>query len=295
MKHAYLLIVHEYNEILEKLLKSLDDKRNDIFIHVDKKTKDFSFEKANSILKISKVYFIDRISVYWGGYSQIKVEKELLKNALQRGNYRYFHLLSGADLPLKSQDEIHQFFIKNDGKEFISIHDVEFKDYFRINYYFIEKIMARREKILANILLRKCQNFLLKIQRMFLIKRNKNYNFYKGSNWFSITNEFAKYVIDNEKEIEKRYKYTFCADEIFLQSLIMNSKFKDNIYKFLNEKKTEAAMRYIDWERGAPYTFKEEDYNLLINSEMLFARKFSEKVDREIIEMIYNYIKNKEL
>lgn len=291
MKHAYLLIVHEYNEILEKLLKSLDDKRNDIFIHVDKKTKDFSFEKANSILKISKVYFIDRISVYWGGYSQIKVEKELLKNALQRGNYRYFHLLSGADLPLKSQDEIHQFFIKNDGKEFISIHDVEFKDYFRINYYFIEKIMARREKILANILLRKCHNFLLKIQKMFLIKRNKNYNFYKGSNWFSITNEFAKYVIDNEKEIEERYKYTFCADEIFLQSLIMNSKFKDNIYKFLNEKNTEAAMRYIDWERGAPYTFKEEDYNLLINSEMLFARKFSEKVDREIIEMIYNYIK----
>ena len=151
--------------------------------------------------------------------------------------------------------------------------------------------MARREKILANILLRKCHNFLLKIQKMFLIKRNKNYNFYKGSNWFSITNEFAKYVIDNEKEIEERYKYTFCADEIFLQSLIMNSKFKDNIYKFLNEKNTEAAMRYIDWERGAPYTFKEEDYNLLINSEMLFARKFSEKVDREIIEMIYNYIK----
>lgn len=100
-------------------------------------------------------------------------------------------------------------------------------------------------------------------------------------------------MIDNEKEIEKRYKYTFCSDEIFLQSLIMNSKFRDNIYKFLNEKKTEAAMRYIDWERGTPYTFREEDYNLLINSEMLFARKFSEKIDKKIIEKIYFYINNK--
>ena len=288
MKHAYLLIVHEYNGILEKLLKSIDDQRNDIFIHVDKKTKGFPFEKIKLILKSSELYFIDRVSVYWGGYSLVEVEKELLKNALQRGNYRYFHLLSGVDLPLKSQDEIHQFFIENDGKEFISIHNAEFKDYFRVKYYFIERIMSCRDKSISTYFLKKIHGLFLRIQKLFLIQRNKNYNFYKGSNWFSITNDLAKYIIENEKEIEKRYKYTFCADEIFLQSIVMNSKFRDNIYKYLKEEKTEAAMRYIDWERGTPYTFKKEDCNLLVNSGMLFARKFSENTDKEIIEMIYN-------
>lgn len=157
MKHAYLLIVHEYNEILEKLLKSLDDKRNDIFIHVDKKTKDFPFEKVNSIIKTSDIYFIPRIKVYWGGSSQIKVELNLLEEAVNKNKYRYFHLLSGVDLPLKTQDEIHKFFLENDGKEFVSIHDKEFKDFFRVEYYFIEKLMSCRDNNFKSKLLRKFQ------------------------------------------------------------------------------------------------------------------------------------------
>ena len=51
-----------------------------------------------------------------------------------------------------------------------------------------------------------------------------------------------------------------------------------------------AIMRYIDWKRGNPYTFEKNDYQLLIDSNMLFARKFSEKIDREIIDMIYQYV-----
>lgn len=35
MKHAYLIIAHKENAILEKLLKLLDSKENDIYIHVD--------------------------------------------------------------------------------------------------------------------------------------------------------------------------------------------------------------------------------------------------------------------
>ena len=32
-KHAYLLIVHEYTYVLETLLKCINDKRNDVFLH----------------------------------------------------------------------------------------------------------------------------------------------------------------------------------------------------------------------------------------------------------------------
>lgn len=293
MRHAYLLMVHEYNIVLERLLESIDDKRNDIFIHVDKKTKNFPFEKIKIKIKLSGVYFIPRIKVYWGGYSFTQVEVSLLKNAINKGEYRYLHLLSGADLILKSQDEIYKFFIENDGKEFVSIHNKTFNDSFRVNYYFIEKIMARRDKTILTYVLKKMHSIFLKIQKLFLVKRNKNYSFYKDSNWFSITYDFAKYIVEHENEINKRYKHTFCSDEIFLQSLIMNSPFKNNIYKFLKEDKEEFAMRYIDWERGTPYTFKKEDYNILLNSNLIFARKFSEKIDQDIIELIYNCIKNK--
>lgn len=38
-KHAYLIIEHKDNFVLETLIELLDDSRNDIFIHIDKKLK----------------------------------------------------------------------------------------------------------------------------------------------------------------------------------------------------------------------------------------------------------------
>ena len=37
-KHAFLIIAHKLDFTLSTLLSLLDDKRNDIFIHIDKKT-----------------------------------------------------------------------------------------------------------------------------------------------------------------------------------------------------------------------------------------------------------------
>ena len=39
MKHAYLIIAHHEFDILSKLVQAIDDERNDIFIHFDKKIK----------------------------------------------------------------------------------------------------------------------------------------------------------------------------------------------------------------------------------------------------------------
>lgn len=38
-RHAYLIMAHNEPDILNKLLLLLDDERNDIFIHYDKKCK----------------------------------------------------------------------------------------------------------------------------------------------------------------------------------------------------------------------------------------------------------------
>ena len=117
-KHAYLIMSHNDFYILEKLLRLLDDRRNDIYVHIDKKVKNFDFKYFKKICKHSEVKFIKRIKVYWGGYSQVQCELNLLEEAI-KNNYEYYHLLSGVDLPLKKQDNIHIFFKQNNGKEFI--------------------------------------------------------------------------------------------------------------------------------------------------------------------------------
>ena len=43
-KHAYMIIAHNEFDLLEILVRLLDDPRNDIYIHIDAKVKDFDFK-----------------------------------------------------------------------------------------------------------------------------------------------------------------------------------------------------------------------------------------------------------
>lgn len=70
-----------------------------------------------------------------------------------------------------------------------------------------------------------------------------------------------------------------------MQTLAWNSKFKENIYG--------DSMRLFDWNRGKPYIYREADFFELINSEKLFARKFSNSVDPKIIDTIEFYFQEK--
>ena len=47
-RHAYLILCHNNFKILQMLLSAIDDDRNDIYIHVDKKTVDIPFEDIRS-------------------------------------------------------------------------------------------------------------------------------------------------------------------------------------------------------------------------------------------------------
>lgn len=75
-----------------------------------------------------------------------------------------------------------------------------------------------------------------------------------------------------------------------MQTVLMNSKFKDNIYHKALDGSSLSIMRKIDWERGGPYVWTEKDFNELIDSNCMFARKFDEKVDAKIIELLYERI-----
>lgn len=65
-RHAYLMICHNNFKILQMLLSAIDDDRNDIYIHVDKKTGDVPFEDIRGAVCHSPLTFIERVSVNWG-------------------------------------------------------------------------------------------------------------------------------------------------------------------------------------------------------------------------------------
>ena len=81
-KHAYLIIAHDNWKILEKLLILLDDKRNDIYLHIDRKSNLINF--SNNVHN-ANLFVFHEIDVRWGDISLIQVEFFLLKLHIVRG------------------------------------------------------------------------------------------------------------------------------------------------------------------------------------------------------------------
>lgn len=280
-KHAYLIEAHKYDLCFKSLLRLLDDSRNDIYIHMDAKCRDYDKEAVEKSTEKSKVYHIERSNITWGGFSQIRAELSLLNKAVEGGPYLYYHLLSGQDLPIKTQDQIHHFFELNEGKEFVRYHYPDFRFRERVGlYHLFQDRLGRNNSCLLNRL------FLFS-QKKIGINRNRDCDFYKGTNWFSITDDFARYIIAHEGWVRKVFKYTLCCDEVFIQTLLMMSPYKDNRYWMPMDNNMNAIMRLIDWERGTPYTFTNKDWDEIMASEMLFCRKFDETVDSEIINRLF--------
>lgn len=285
-RHAYMIMAHGNLSGLDKLISVLDDTHNDIYVHIDKKTKCFHPERYTQYAQHARVVFVDRVKVNWGGFSQIKAELVLLKEATKT-QHQYYHLLSGMDFPLKPQAEIREFFTVNEGKEFIRFDKAanqsgNFLD--RVRYYYFFQNQIGRNKGLYYAILEKAQRYLLLLQKRLRIDRTKHsdYKMYKGTNWFSITHNMALFVLQNEKNIERYFRFGFCADEVFLQTIVMVSPYKENIVN--------NSLRFIDWDRGTPYTFTICDYDALISNSNLFARKFNYEQTLTLINKLYTHL-----
>lgn len=281
-KHAYLIMAHNNFSQLRTLIALLDDPQNDIYLHVDKRATAFQPDEIKVIH--SNLVLVDRIRVNWGGHSQIECEVNLLKASVQN-HYEYYHLISGVDLPLKTQAEIHSFFDKVFPSNFIRFDSTANQTgsfYSRINtFHFLQDYIGRNSGLWIAIL-EKIERCSLWIQKTIGVHRRQYIPAYKGTNWFSITHELAEYILSKEGIIRKQFYHSICADEVFLHSIVMDSPYRETIVN--------NSLRAIDWTRGSPYVYKKEDVDDLLISDNFFARKFDERVDSDAIDKIVAHL-----
>lgn len=287
MRHAYLILCHSEFDLLRTLVSALDDNRNDIFIHVDKKVKIL----PEVYTSFSKVYFVEnRIDVRWGDVSVVEAEYELFELAQKTGHYTYFHLMSGVDLPLKSQDDIHDFFSVNSGLEFIGFNQDDYSLSLdrKVNRFHLFAKDFRYDHSIIGFVKKALRAFCLRFQLLFNIRRNVQIEFKKGTQWVSVTGEFVEMILSHKQDVFRIYQNTFCADEIFVQTLCWNSDFRSSVYDMNNE--SIGAQRKIGWENNVISDWEVKDFDVLVKSNLLFARKFSTQ-DLAIVDMIVSHIK----
>ena len=279
LKIAHLILTHGSPLQLKRLLTKLLHTDAAVFIHVDLKTdiQEYLFFEA-----IPNVYLIKkRVFVNWGGYSIVQATVNLCKEVIGTGiAFDYVNLLSGQDYPIKSHEQIHQFLADNQGKafmEFYSVTDVWQEAIPRLTQYHLTDFRfkgANKLERLINFILpeRKMPNGLVPVGR---------------SQWFTLPLEQVKYVVDyltKNPAVKSFFSYTWGSDEIIFQTILFNSPFKDTM---INNN-----LRYIDWseKRASPKVLTMQDAGLLMQSDKLYARKFSLTVDSGILDYIDDQI-----
>ena len=81
-------------------------------------------------------------------------------------------------------------------------------------------------------------------------------------------------------EDSEGFHFHWGPDEFLIPTIVMNSPFRDSI---INDN-----FYYIDWSRGGsnPKTLTAEDFDKLMSSDKLMARKFDTQTDAKILDLL---------
>ena len=311
MKQAYLIIAHNKIEQLKFLVSLLDYEKHDIYILFDKKSRVTEDEKSQieSVVKKSTIHFTKEIPIYWGDYSLVEAELELITSAMKNNAYSMYHLLSGVDLPLDTAENIYKFFDERKEYNFLTMVSDELfeknKIYERVSFKYLAPHLSSRS--INNKILKKGLNiyrrFEIGLQRILGIDSFKKYNIdlKYASNWCSLNHKAVQILVEERKFIEKVFKQTIVNDELFIPTILEKNNLLKTVYslKPTNDQPTDflGNLRYINWWDGEPYTWttSENDIEQLIYAKReghLFSRKFDfdkyPDIKNKIIEII-NY------
>jgi len=272
---AYLILVHRYPEQFKRLFKAIYDRRNHYLVHVDKNAGPaLDGDIRAFIAPYANAEVLEGKKALWGGYSLVDAELRGMERLLRMSaKWTHFINLSGQDFPLKSQADIMTRLALNPGREFIKVLDqrrVRPDTMPRVGKYVVEL----KNRIVRTV-----------ISRRFL----RGATPYIGNQWMIVSRGFCEFVCRNAQadRFKAFYRNTFIADEGFFQTVMMNTAAHGEI---VND-----DLRMIDWVPDGdiklrPRTFVSADAAALIASPNLFARKFDQTVDGDIIGILESHL-----
>ena len=286
---AILVLLHNWSKQQENLINYLAE-YFDLYIHVDKNTSiDIDKIRRHSVF-VSKKY-----KVYWGSYYQICAILHLFQEA-HANRYDRYILISGEDIPLKSGDDIRQFFNGN-SKEYFQYYPMP-ADFWhgnggfdRVDFFYPNSLsrvdLGYIQKTLNRFLENSNEKILIPLMKRYGKRPRLEVFYYGGSNWINITDTcvstMLKWISENPWYLRK-FRWTRRADEIFFQTCIINCA--------PNVEIENNALRYIDWHSGPerPRTLRINDLDNLKRSTCLFARKVNYQIDEKIIKELYSLL-----
>jgi hypothetical protein len=296
----YLVLAHKNPKQVARLVQRLDDDQSHVHIHVDARFPQAPFKRALDGLALKHPpSWIKPGKSPHGDFGLVRVTLRGLGDIIERSTKSgYVILLSGQDYPIKPRPYIREFLECSYGKNFILCHKMP-------AYWETHLGMSRVEKKFFRFRGHRRVfppespprtlggKFFLQLQRLYFARPAKlpvGLTVYRGAQWWCLTHEAVKYILDyvaRTPDINRYFRFALSANELYFQTILASAPGLGETIVSDND------LHYVVWNTPKPpppAILKSSDLPDLERTDKLFARKFDSEIDNEILDLVDNRI-----
>jgi hypothetical protein len=271
MRIAYVVSAYKNPEHLARLVGRLHTGHDTTFVvHVDRKTDARVYDSMRERLDVhDRVTFLPRHACHWGGFGHVRASLKGIAEVRGSGwDPDYVILLSGQDYPIKPNAYVQEFLERGEGKSFFLHFPLPTDSWTHGGLDRIQRWHWRYRGL----------HLWLPLRRTL----PGGLSPWGGSAYWIVSRSalrtIAEFVEANPSYV-RFFRHVDIPDELFFQTILLNSREAERCVDF--------RLHYTEWSRSpAPAILTRDDFPHLVESTCLFARKFDQSVDREVLDLI---------
>lgn len=271
-KIAFILLCHKDPKSVIDQAERLTAVGDYMSIHFDASAKAEHYEMIRGALEDNpRVTFAKRrLKCGWGEWSLVRASLNAVEAAVDAfPDASHFYMLSGDCMAIKSAEYAHDFL---DSRE---VDYIESFDFFESDWI---KTGMKAERLIYRHYFNERQRKKLFYwswwaQRRLGLERDvpKDLQIMIGSQWWCLRRKTIEAILDfarDRRDVMRFFSTTWIPDETFFQTLVHHLVPGKEI-----ETRTLTFLMFSDY--GMPVTFYNDQYDLLMAQDFLFARKIS--------------------
>lgn len=270
MNIAYVISAYKLPGQVARLVRRLAAPGTSFVVHVDRNSpRHVAAAMEAGVRDLRDVRFLPRHRCYWGGFGHVRASLKGVEDLLaRRVDFDYVVLLTGQDYPLRRADEIAAALEAAAGMSFMSSWPLPRPGW-------------------------DGRDGLDRVERWHYVgpgglhisvprRRALDIPVRGGSPYWCLARPAVEHVqatVRARPEIVRFFEHAYIPDELFFQTVLGASPYTASI--------VDDNLRYIDWSATpAPKILTMDDLPALLASGKLFARKFDETVDAEVLDAL---------
>ncbi|MEL6549602.1 MAG: DUF5928 domain-containing protein [Pseudomonadota bacterium] len=271
-KIAYILLCHKDPKSVIEQARRLTAVGDAVSIHFDRSAKAADYALIREALgENPRVTFAKRrVKCGWGEWSLVRASLNALEAAVDAfPQATHFYMLSGDCMPTKSAEYAHAFLDARD------VDYIESFDFFTSDW--IKTGMKEDRLIYRHVFNERQQKkrfyWSYHFQKWAGLTREvpSDIQMMIGSQWWCLRRTTVEKVLDfakTRRDVMRFFATTWIPDETFFQTLVRHLVPSAEI-----EERSPTFKMFTDY--GMPLTFYNDQYDLLLSQDALFARKIS--------------------